>query len=340
VPASAVVAAGIAALVFAATSPELVFEGPLLELIRSIAGIVLPDLFPTAADASVVGAGLGGQGIFAPPPGVVLASYQDRSWYHGIVFHSTFSMWYGLGAVATLLAPFAVGWGFATRRPLPLLASVACLVQFLVMGLTPAVTARYLTQILPILLLLEAGMIFTLAKRFAGRRATLALAAATLLVATQPLLAILGHNRIASETDTRVLAERWLAQNVEPGAKLAYAGAVLMPYGQPIPPEELEIVVYGLDPVALDEKEVDYLVTHDHALYFSTVDREALAALTPRLRRVADFDPREGAMDTREAVFEATDAYYIPFHGFDRVVRPGPHIEIFAFDANGEPQQR
>jgi hypothetical protein len=33
-----------------------------------------------------------------------------------------------------------------------------------------------------------------------------------------------------------------------------------------------------------------------------------------------------------EAVFEPTDAYYIPMHGFGAVTRPGPHVRVYAFE--------
>lgn len=332
-PLPAVAAGLVAAAVFALTSPHLVFQGPLFELVQNIGQIVLPGLVPATPESTVLG---GGEAVvFEPPPGLDLDAYRDRPWYFGLVFHTTFSMWYGLGAVATLLAPFALVWGFRSRSPLPLLAAVGCAAQLVVMGLTPAVTARYVTQILPLLLLLEAGLLDALARRLVPSRAGLALTAATAIVALQPLLAITGHNRIARETDTRVMATRWLEENAPPGARLAYAGAVLMPYGQPMPPKESRVVVFGLDPTSLEEADVDYVVTHDHPLYFSSVDRSALEALAPRIRRLVEFDPREGARDEGEPVFEETDAYYIPFHGFDRVARPGPHIEIYAFDGVG-----
>ncbi len=329
-PWPALVAGGVGAAVFALTSPQLVFHGPLFELIRSMAGIVLPGLFPNTPDASLVGAGLHPDAL-SVPPGVDLGAYADRSWYHGLVFHTTFTLWYGVGALATLLAPFAVAWGIARRRALPVLASVACIVHFVVMGLTPAVTARYLTPMLPMLLLLEAGLLAAAARRLVPGRPALALAVATLVVAAQPLAAIVGHNRIASRTDTRVLATRWMEAHLPPGSRIAVAGSVLMPYGQPVPPPGMRVVTNRLEPDALEAARVDVVVVHDHPLYFSTVDPAALAALSGRLRVLADFDPREGVGDGPEPVFEGTDAYYIPFHGFDRVTRPGPHITLYAF---------
>ena len=329
-PWPAVAAGGVGAAVFALTSPHLVFEGPLLELSRAILGIVLPDLFPLSAETSLIGAGAD-PGLLEPvPPGVDLDAFRNRPWYLGLAFHSTFSLWYGAGAVATLLAPFAVAWGFASRKPLPVLAAVACTVQLLVMGLTPAITARYVTQILPVLLLLTAGLLAALTARVAPPWRAGALAALTALVCTQPFLSTLAHNRIASKTDTRVLATNWLRENLEPGTRLAYSGAVLMPYGQPTPPEGMPVVAHGLDPAKLERADAEVLVTHDHSLYFSTVDPVALEALAPHLELLAEFDPASGS-DGAAAVFEETDAYYIPFHGFQAVSRPGPHVRVYRY---------
>jgi hypothetical protein len=315
------------AAVFALSSPWLVFGGPLPRLARAMLGMVLPDLFP-ATDFS------GGPPLLAPlepvPPGIDLQEFAKRPWYHGLVFHASFSFWYGAGALATVLAPFALAFGFASRRPLPVLTAVACSVQLLVMALTPAVTARYVTPALPMLLVLEAALLARLASRLAPRRRSLVLAALSIAVCAQPLAAILAHNRIASETDTRVLASGWMREHLSPGTRLAYSGAVLMPYGQPTPPRGMPVVAHGLDPAALDAARADVLVTHEHSLYFSTVDSAALEALAPRLELIADFDPGSGA-DGSRAVFEDTDAYYIPVHGFGAVSRPGPHVRIYRY---------
>ncbi len=65
--------------------------------------------------------------------------------------------------------------------------------------------------------------------------------------------------------------------------------------------------------VAFERARVGYLLTHDHELFSSTVDPATFARLEPRLRRLAEFDPRAGGSGA--AFFEGSDAYYIPFHG-------------------------
>jgi hypothetical protein len=52
-----------------------------------------------------------------------------------------------------------------------------------------------------------------------------------------------------------------------------------------------------------------------------------MAALAPRLRLAADFDPSCGRPGT--AIFEAADAYYLPMAGFAAVCGGGPHVRIY-----------
>jgi hypothetical protein len=69
------------------------------------------------------------------------------------------------------------------------------------------------------------------------------------------------------------------------------------------------------------------VLMHDHPLPFSHVPPDVMAALAPHLRLVVELDPFTARRD--EAVFEPGDAYYIPFHGFAGVQRPGPLIRIY-----------
>ena len=107
-------------------------------------------------------------------------------------------------------------------------------------------------------------------------------------------------------------------------------GTVLWNWGVPELPPGIRWVNTGPEVQALEQARVGYLLTHDHELFSSTVDPTVFAALEPRLRLLVDFDPRKPGRT--DAVFEGSDAYYIPFHGFDAVTRPGPRIRIYAFE--------
>jgi len=53
-----------------------------------------------------------------------------------------------------------------------------------------------------------------------------------------------------------------------------------------------------------------------------------MEGLADHVRLLKDFNPFVG--DGAGAVFEPADAYYIPFHGFGAVERPGPRVRIYA----------
>ena len=73
---------------------------------------------------------------------------------------------------------------------------------------------------------------------------------------------------------------------------------------------------------------VTHVVTHEHALLFSTLNRGQLRALGDRLQPLAEFSPFE---QDPAGAFEREDAYYVPFYDFAGVVRPGPHVRIYAY---------
>ena len=184
---------------------------------------------------------------------------------------------------------------------------------------------------MPVLALLEAAMLCALAGRLFERRSrAVVLSVATLLLAAEPLASAIHHNRLASTTDTRLLATQWLEQNLPAGSRLLVLGAKYWRWGDPQIPARLKSVHVEPTAEAMSEAGVQYLLTHDHWLFSSTLDPEIVNALTPRLKPLVEFEPASPAGG--EAIFEAFDAYYIPIHGFRKVRRPGPHIRIYAFE--------
>lgn len=317
VPMSAVLGGCVAALVFLFTSPDLVVSGESKRMLSKMVLVLFPQVWTDWIPLELREAAARPFGGAVESPG-----------WRAFLYHVRFSLWYGFGALATVLAPLAVLWGFAGRRPVAPLASTFVVVWFVVVGLSPHLYARYLTPVAPILLLLEAGLLGALASRFGRSALVLSLAVAALAV--QPLASTLAFNRIAAKTDTRLLATRWLSEHATTGARVVVYGTVFWPYGAPQIPPGVQLVNVPPDAQRLEEERVQYVVTHDHELRFSTVDREILTALHPRLRLLAAFDP--AVPGKSGAVFERADAYYIPFHGFDAVERPGPKIEIYRFE--------
>jgi hypothetical protein len=261
---------------------------------------------------------------------VPVSEYGSLAFGGGLLYHARFSLWYGAGKLATLLAPLAVVWGLSRRGRLATLAACFVLAYFVIVGLGASLLARYMTPLLPPLLLLEAGLLHAAATRWGGRHARAWFALATVLVAVEPLWSAIAHDRIAARTDTRVLATRWLEERLPPNTRVAVYGTRFYPWGAPQIPARLKRVAAEPEQSALEASRVQYLVTHDHDLFFSTVNPEVMKRLAPRLTLEADFRPFDPAR--ARPVFEAADAYYVPFHGFSGVERPGPHVSVYRFE--------
>ena len=312
----AAIAAGLgAAASFLATSPDLFFNPETRNKVLSIVVLVFPQAFPHVTETGGV------------PQGMVDIPTAPSFW-HGYAYHAAFSLRYGIGLLPTLLVVPALVWGCVSRRPLALLSVVCAVSYFLVVGASPALLARYMTPIVPLLLLLIAGMVAAAARRLpdaASRR--IFLTVATLVLAAEPLWSIVAHNRVAARADTRVQASAWLGANLPRGTRVAMVGTEFWGYGEPAAPPGIEITRSKLDGAALDATGARYVVAHDHPLFSSRIDPEALERVAPRLRLLAEFDPFTGPRE--DAVFEPADAYYIPTHGFGAVSRPGPHVLIY-----------
>ncbi|MBW2274619.1 MAG: glycosyltransferase family 39 protein [Deltaproteobacteria bacterium] len=332
------VAAGIsAAAFFVLTSPYLVLDS---ENYMWVLRVVFPQLFGVSelpGDAPPV------ENTSGAPAGIV--EYGGGEWWEAFAYHAGFSLRYGMGLLPALLAPFALVWGFASRIALARCAALFATLYFVVIGLSPAIVARYMTPLVPVLYFLEAGMLWGACTRIAShgagirafgreiprvRAAAFAMAVATLLLAAEPLAGIVAHNRIAAREDTRVQATRWMEEKLPRGARLVILGEVLMPYGRPLPPRGSKLLRVEPSPEKLAEAGVGYVVMHEHELYSSTVDPEIKRRLAPRLELLVEFDPYTERRS--EAVFEEIDPYYIPFHGFAGVELPGPRVRIYRFE--------
>jgi 4-amino-4-deoxy-L-arabinose transferase-like glycosyltransferase len=162
VPFPAVVAAAVGALVFVATSPTVVAD----PATRSTVVFLVRTLLPTGMPGSIVASA---PAVIAPDPGGPVSPYTGP-WWKGFAYHATFSLRYGAGLLPAVLLPLAVGWSFASRRPLLLLTAVFAVSYYLVVGLSPVNVARYMTPMLPTVALLEGAMLIAAARALARWR--------------------------------------------------------------------------------------------------------------------------------------------------------------------------
>ena len=245
-------------------------------------------------------------------------------------YHVTVSLRHGFGLTFALATPVAIL--SALRRDTPVLLRLAapfCLVYYLAIGASPVLLARYLTPLAPLLALLVAALVVALADRAGTRRArTAVLVAGAIALLGEPVASIAAWGRIASRTDTRVLATRWMAEHLAPGSVVAELGTIVFPISDPDLPPGVVRAPLPLGATELERWDVRYVVTHEHLLPFSKLIPRQMQTLTPRLRPLAVFSPYR---DGPAGGFEVQDAYYIPFFDFAGVERPGPVVRIYAY---------
>jgi hypothetical protein len=267
-----------------------------------------------------------------PPPGaslLVRAATFVRTRAFG--YHLGVSLRHGAGLAVALATPVALAHALrGPRRPFLVLAAAFCVVYYLVAGASPVHLARYLTPLLPLVALLVADLACAVTERLPtpGTR-TAALTGVVLLLAAEPLAASVAYDRIASRTDTRVLATRWMAEHLPKGAVVAEVGMnILGGLGPELPPGMRHplprpgVTDFG----ALG---VTYVVSHEHPVVpFSRPDPAVVATIAPHLVPLAVFTPfRDGPA----GAFETEDAYYVPFYGFRGIERPGPIVRVYAY---------
>jgi 4-amino-4-deoxy-L-arabinose transferase-like glycosyltransferase len=244
-------------------------------------------------------------------------------------YHLSVSLRCGCGLLVTIMAVPALT--AALRREAPpfvRLGAAFAIFYYLVAGASPVKLARYLTPIVPLLLVLIADLVVRLADRAPARLRSAAVALLTVALVAEPLVVAVRFDRIASEPDTRVLAADWLAR-LPHGGIVALIGSGGFPLSEPVLPPTVRRATFRPDPAALRAAGVTHVITvWHHALgFFARGTADDLGPVLPTVRLVAEFSPYRGEP---AGWFEEEDAFFIPFRGFPGVVRPGPLIRIYA----------
>jgi hypothetical protein len=135
-------------------------------------------------------------------------------------------------------------------------------------------------------------------------------------------------NRVLAQTDTRILAKRWIVAHVPPGTRLASTsvamfGSPQLPAGYPIVPVD--------DFRWLNATGIRFVISDSLAplaAYSPGASAAELSWLRDNATLVFDANPVAPSA-TRAPVFDPADAYYAPLNNITSMTRPGPRIRIW-----------
>ena len=238
----------------------------------------------------------------------------------------------GLGWPLYLAAALGLGRALVRRQPRDVML-LSFAVPFLVLISSVRVTfPRYVLPLLPVLVVLAADLVASVAERIPSSRMRVAVSsAAALVLLLPPLLDSAAFDRIAAREDTRLQAASFLSATFEPQTTIHVCrgyGAPALNQDRRRPPafvaEEVKCLAEETPP-----PDARFLVTHEHEqLSFSGVHPSLARWLEGHGELIAAFDPYSPGSPV-EPVFFRADAFYIPYRGLDAVERGGPIVRIW-----------
>ena len=145
----------------------------------------------------------------------------------GWTYHLPHSLWYGVGWPMLISALAGLVW-MAGRHPGPALVLGSFPVAYYVAaGAGYNVFVRYMLPVVPFLCIFAGYFVASAASAIAPAmrlRPALVAAALGLAVAAPPAINVVQFDRLLTREDSRIVAGRWLAENVPAGASMFISG--------------------------------------------------------------------------------------------------------------------
>ena len=251
----------------------------------------------------------------------------------GWTYHLPHSLWYGVGWPMLISALAGLAW-MAARHPGPALVLGSFPVAYYVAaGAGYNVFVRYMLPVVPFLCIFAGYFVASAASAIAQAmrlRPALVAAALGVAVAAPPAINVVQFDRLLTREDSRIVAGRWLAENVPAGASMFISGNR---YGHPA----MDFVRYrqfGYDyrgnTFTADRRPTgelpQWLVIQRAEIPYAHVPQpvEDLIARDYQLAHVV----RAYSPEARN-FYDVQDGFYLPFGSFKDVERPGPNFLIY-----------
>jgi 4-amino-4-deoxy-L-arabinose transferase-like glycosyltransferase len=254
-----------------------------------------------------------------------------RGGVNGWWLHLSVSLRYGLGLplLAGGLAGICITAWRNWRTALLLFAFPVA--YFIVAGWFSLQFVRYAWPILPFLCVGAAVAVTAATERVGGGRRRQALLTALLAVATvaPSAASVVAFDQVIAETDSRVLATRWLAQNAEAGASVVVSGTM---YGYPQLGTRFRSWYWSRQKRAFvfrgrrAEGQPDWILLQESPLpsWTQPAVTDLLNTGYERVMVIRAFDPRATGN-----YYDRRDTFFVPLSAFEGVRRPGPNFTIF-----------
>jgi len=253
----------------------------------------------------------------------------DRGWVH----HLRFSLWYGLGGPLLLAGAAGIPFLVASSWRKAIVVCTFPLLYFLTVGRGHSVFVRYIVPVVPFLCITAAFILTWTVRRFASAAtAPKVVALAAIAISIPSIVRSAAFDYLVSRTDTRVLAQEWIAANVGPQEQVGQIPPVLIypDFGIPKPANlatfdvNQKAFISGTGTTVVP----DWIVVPISPLRVYTIAPEDIGTIANRdytraLTIAATHGPEPAEW------FDQQDLFFMPFSTFTMRDRPGPEIQIF-----------
>ena len=257
--------------------------------------------------------------------GIVLG----RGWVH----HLTFSLWYGLGAPLFVAGLGGMALLAATSWKKAGVILTFPILYYVTVGRGYSVLVHYITPVVPFLCITAAYLLVRIVQRFVKAESVPRFVALIGVVLALPSIArVLAFDVLIGRTDTRVLAQEWVAAHVPASDVIGQIPPVLIYPGfgmaEPANLATFDINRKAFVSAAGATVSPDWIMVPTSPLTAYTVSPDELATLADRdYVRDASITATHGP--EMSGWFDQQDLFFMPFTTFTMRDRPGPEIQIF-----------